>query len=55
MEAELFFTSWYLLKIGHRRNKERVKHFLEFNKNEDTTYPNLWDTMTVELFLPVGP
>ena len=28
---------------GQRRNKE-TKDFLELNKNENTTYPKLWDT-----------
>jgi hypothetical protein len=29
--------------------KKAIKDFLEFNENEDTKYPNSWDTMTAVL------
>jgi hypothetical protein len=29
--------------------KNKIKDFLEFNENEATTFPNLWDTMETVL------
>ena len=29
--------------------RKEIKDFFEFNENEDTTYPNLWDTKNAVL------
>jgi hypothetical protein len=41
METEQHSSQCYL---GQGKNKE-IKDLLEFNENEDTTYPNLGNTM----------
>ena len=35
--------------MSQGRNKGRKKDFLKFNKNDHTTYPDLWDTMKAVL------
>jgi hypothetical protein len=41
VEAEQHSTQRYL---GQGKNNKEIKDLLEFNENEATTYPNLWDT-----------
>jgi hypothetical protein len=35
----------YSMIISSRKKMKKSKYFLEFNENEGTTYPNIWDTM----------
>jgi len=42
VETEQNSSQWHL---GQGRKKKEIKDFLEFNENEATKYPNLWDTM----------
>ena len=32
-----------------KKIKKKIKDFLEFNENEGTSYPNLWNTMKAVL------
>ena len=36
-------------KLDKEEIRKEIKDFLELNKNEGTTYPNLWDTMKAVL------
>ena len=38
-----------LKSLLREERKKEIKDFLEFDENDDTLYPNLWDTMTAVL------
>jgi hypothetical protein len=42
METEQHTTKWKWVKTNI---KEKIKDFIELNKNKYTIYPNLWSTV----------
>jgi hypothetical protein len=38
-----------MIPWSRKKQRKRLKTFLEFKENETTTYPNLWDTMKAVL------
>ena len=49
MEAEQLSTTLYNDNLVKEKIKKKIKDFLEFNENENKSFPNLWDTVKVEL------
>lgn len=44
LDIEQYTIRWW---VDHwRNNKKQNEEFLESNENENTPYPNLWETMT---------
>ena len=44
LNSKLFNFTWVKKEM-----KKEIKFCLEFNENEGTIYPNLWDTMKAEI------
>jgi hypothetical protein len=38
-----------MITWSRKKDRKKLKTFFEFNENEATTYPNLWDTMKAVL------
>jgi hypothetical protein len=49
MEASTYTWKLNNYLLNDNLLKKEIKDFLEFNENEGTIYPNLWDTMKAEL------
>jgi hypothetical protein len=49
VEAEQLSTTLYNDNLVKEKIKKKIKDLVEFNENEATTYPNLWETMKAVL------